>query len=140
MIRLVQYKTGKEIELPLLPEIGNAIIDYLKYSRQHSNESFVFLTVRSPIIPIKPVGISCLVKRAFNHVGIDTKNKHHGPHALRHSLAGRLFERQTLLPVLSEVLEKIVASVNQGNISDLKIISRKSIQERMKSISSLIPI
>ena len=103
-IRLVQYKTDKEIELPLLPEVGNAIIDYLKYSRQQSDESFIFLTVRSPIIPITPVGVESLVQHIFAKAGINTKNRRHGPHALRHSLAGRLLERQTMLPVISEVL------------------------------------
>lgn len=103
-IRLVQYKTDKEIELPLLPEVGNAIIDYLKYSRQQSEEPFVFLTVRSPIIPITPVGVESLVQHTFAKADIDTKNRRHGPHALRHSLAGRLLERQTVLPVISEVL------------------------------------
>lgn len=103
-IRLVQYKTDKEIELPLLTEVGNAIIDYLKYSRQQSDEPFVFLTVRSPIIPITPVGVESLVQHTFTKAGIDTNNRRHGPHALRHSLAGRLLERQTVLPVISEVL------------------------------------
>lgn len=103
-IRLVQYKTGKEIELPLLPEVGNAIIDYLKYSRQQSEQPFIFLTVRSPIIPITPVGVESLVQHTFTKAGINTKNKRHGPHALRHSLAGRLLECQTLLTVISEVL------------------------------------
>lgn len=96
MIRLFQYKTSKEIELPLLPEVGNAIIDYLKYGRRPSNEPFVFITVRSPIIPITPVGVESLVQHAFAKAGINTKNRHHGPHSLRHSLAGRLLERQTL--------------------------------------------
>jgi site-specific recombinase XerD len=103
-ISFVQYKTEKEIELPLLPEVGNAIIDYLKYSRQESDEPFVFLTVRSPIIPITPVGIESLVQHTFTEAGINIKNKRHGPHALRHSLAGRLLECQTVLPVISEVL------------------------------------
>lgn len=104
MIRLFQYKTSKEIELPLLPEVGNAIIDYLKYGRRPSNEPFVFITVRSPINPITPVGVESLVQHAFAKAGINTKNRHHGPHSLRHSLAGRLLERQTLLPVICEVL------------------------------------
>lgn len=33
-IHLNQTKTQERIELPLLAEIGNAIIDYLKYGRQ----------------------------------------------------------------------------------------------------------
>ena len=103
-IRLVQYKTGKEIELPLLPEVGNAIIDYLKYSRRPSDEPFVFLTACSPIIPITPGVVGNRVQHAFANAGLYTKNRRHGSHALRHSLAGRLLERQTVLPVISEVL------------------------------------
>ena len=104
MIRLVQFKTDKEIELPLLPEVGNAIIDYLKYSRPHSDNPFVFLTSRSPIKPLTIMGVTSLVQRSFARADIDTKNRHHGPHALRHSLAARLLEQQTMLPVISEVL------------------------------------
>jgi site-specific recombinase XerD len=104
MIRLIQRKTDNEIELPLLPEVGNAIIDYLKYSRQNSDEPFVFLTAISPIIPITPVAVGSLVHNAFTKAGIDIKNRRHGPHALRHSLARRLLEQQTMLPVISEVL------------------------------------
>ena len=104
IIRLFQFKTDKEIELPLLPEVGNAIIDYLKYSRQPSNEPYVFLTVHSPIIPITSGGIGSIVRGKFNRTAIDTKNRRYGPHSLRHSLAGRLLEQQTALPVISEVL------------------------------------
>ena len=103
-IRLVQYKTGKEIELPLLPEVGNAIIDYLKYSKRPSDEPFVFLTACSPFIPITPGVVGNRVQHAFTNADLYTKNRRHGSHALRHSLAGRLLERQTALPVISEVL------------------------------------
>ena len=44
------------------------------------------------------------MQHAFAKTGINTKYRKHGPHALRHSLAGRLLERQTVLPVISEVL------------------------------------
>ena len=36
LITLIMQKTGKIIELPLLPEVGNAIIAYLKYGRPKS--------------------------------------------------------------------------------------------------------
>ncbi len=104
LIRLFQHKTDREIELPLLPEIGNAIIDYLKYSRQRSEEPNVFLTSRSPVVPLTITAVTSIVQSAFARAGIETKNKHHGPHALRHSLAKRLLEQQTMLPVISEVL------------------------------------
>ena len=103
-ICLTQQKNGKELELPLLAEIGNAIIDYLKYSRISSTEPFVFLTVRSPIIPVTAICVECIVQRTFAKSGISIQGRRHGPHSLRHSLATRLLERQTLLPVITEVL------------------------------------
>ena len=50
-IRLTQYKTGNPISLPLLNDVGNAIIDYLKYGRFKSESQNVFISGRAPYIP-----------------------------------------------------------------------------------------
>jgi len=104
LIVLNQFKTGKKIELPILPEIGNAIIDYLKFGRPKSEESLVFLLSRSPFSPLSSCGITGIVHSYFVKSGINITYRKHGPHALRHSLAGILLERETTLPVISEVL------------------------------------
>ena len=103
-IHLTQFKTGKKIELPLLSEIGNSLIDYLKYSRPKSDNQFVFLCAHSPFNSINTSVITRIVQNTFVKTGINTKGRRHGPHALRHSLAGRLLEKQITLPVISEVL------------------------------------
>lgn len=104
-LKITQSKTGKEIELPLLPDVGNAIIDYLKYGRPKSNESYLFLKERPPYVHFTTSGpITHIVQRAFIKAGIDIKNKKFGPHALRHTLAFRMLEASTILPVISEVL------------------------------------
>ena len=36
--------------------------------------------------------------------GISFDERHHGPHALRHSLATSLLQKETPLPVISEIL------------------------------------
>ena len=104
VLRFTQYKTGSKIELPLLPDVGNAIIEYLKFGRPKSEEPFVFLCARSPFNSLHGSVITQIVQLTFAKTGINTKNRRHGPHALRHSLAGRLLERQTILPIISEVL------------------------------------
>ena len=104
VIRIRQYKTGNELELPLLPEIGNALIDYLKYSRPVSEAPHVFLVARSPFNPMCRSGVGAVVQNAFSTASIATGNRKHGPHALRHSLAGFLLESRVTLPVISEVL------------------------------------
>lgn len=105
-IHLQQYKTGHEVILPLLTDVGNAIIDYLKYARPTTSQaSQVFLTTRPPYGPFPSSNVvTHVVQRAFRNAGISIQGKKFGPHALRHSLASRLLEVRTMLPVISEVL------------------------------------
>ena len=104
VIRLTQFKTGKPIELPLLADVGNAILDYLKNGRRKSDSHNVFLSERAPYRPMSRSSInnavSCLVKGS----GVDTRHRHHGPHSMRHSLACCLLEDGTSYPVISESL------------------------------------
>lgn len=104
LIVLKQYKTGKDINLPLLPAVGNAILDYLQYGRPKSNESYIFLLVTSPYLPIKSSTIANLVCRRFIDANLNTKDKRHGGHALRHSLVKELLTNKRTLPVIMEVL------------------------------------
>lgn len=104
-IEIRQVKTGKELVLPLLPDIGNAIIDYLKYGRPESEEPYVFLTERPPLGPFSTGNvITHVVQRAFKKAGIDISDRKFGSHSLRHSLGLRMLEQHTILPVISEVL------------------------------------
>lgn len=105
IIVLKQQKTGKKIELPLLPEVGNAIIDYLKYARPQSKSSFIFLHVNPAYERMQEPTIHSIVYQYMRYAGIaNIQRKKHGPHALRHSLAGFLLEKKTPLPIISEVL------------------------------------
>jgi site-specific recombinase XerD len=104
-IEIHQYKTGQELIVPLLPDVGNAIIDYLKYGRRNSDEPYVFLKEKPPY-GRKCDGslVSDTVIAAFAKSGIDTNGRKSGSHALRHSLVSRMLEESTVLPVISEVL------------------------------------
>lgn len=103
-IVLKQYKTGKPLELPLLPEVGNALIDYLRYGQPKSEERFIFLVARSPYTPVDKGAITGIVHGYFVKSGVNIAHRKHGAHALRHSLAGVLLEKETILPLISEVL------------------------------------
>ena len=104
VIAFNQVKTGKPITLPLLPATGNAIIDYLKYGRPVSDENHCFLQGLSPYKKIDKDDLGQMVNLYFKRAGISIGNRKHGPHTLRHSLAGNLLKNKTLLPVITEVL------------------------------------
>lgn len=104
VIELYQCKTDKRIELPLLTELGNAIIDYLKHARPESQEPYVFLRSKAPFTRLYSSALTSIVHNSLVHAGINIENRRHGAHALRHSLAGILLEQHTILPVISEVL------------------------------------
>ena len=104
-IEIEQFKTGKKLVLPLLPDVGNAIIDYLKYGRPNSEEPYVLLTGRPPYGHFTTSNVvTHVVQRAFINAEIDIKGRRFGSHSLRHSLGFRMLEQSTALPVISEVL------------------------------------
>ncbi|MEO9004812.1 MAG: site-specific integrase, partial [Ginsengibacter sp.] len=136
MIVLNQFKTGKKIELPILPEVGSAIIDYLKYGRPKSDEPFVFLLSRSPYSPVSNCSITGIVHSYFVKSAINITYRKHGPHALRHSLAGILLEKETILPVISEVLgHESTASTTYYLRIDLKSMRQCALEVPSVSIS-----
>lgn len=103
-ILIEQIKTGRVLELPLLADVGNAIIDYLQYGRPNSEEPYVLLTANPPYRKLLSPSIFELTSSALKRAGVNIASKKHGAHALRHSLAARMLEGQTTLPVISEVL------------------------------------
>jgi integrase len=121
-IKMQQYKTGKELVLPILADVGNALIDYLKYSRPSSEEPHIFLTAKAPYTSFFTSNVvTHVVQRAFIKSGINIKDRRFGPHSLRHSLGFRLLEESTILPVISEVLgHKNVESTRYYLRIDLK--------------------
>ncbi len=103
-IRLTQYKTGKPISLPLLNDVGNAIIDYLKYGRFKSESQNVFISGRAPYIPASKSTVCSAIQEVIAKSKVNTDGRHHGPHSLRHSLASCLLKNQTPIHVISETL------------------------------------
>jgi integrase/recombinase XerD len=47
-IVVIQLKTSKKVVLPLSEEVGNAIIEYLKYGRPNIDLPYIFITAHAP--------------------------------------------------------------------------------------------
>lgn len=103
-IHFLQYKTGNPVLLPLLPAVGNAIIDYLRYGRPKIYSDRVFISCRAPYKELDGNAVHSIIARAFSLSGININERHHGGHALRFSLAQRMLEKSTPIPIISETL------------------------------------
>lgn len=105
-IRLNMKKTKKPIELPILDDIGWAIIDYLKNGRPKTKSERVFVRHRAPFDAFGDNNCfqrelhRYMVKAGLN-IPVDV---HSGMHSLRNTLARNLLEQKTKLEVISEVL------------------------------------
>lgn len=103
-IVLLQRKTEKKIELPLSEEVGNAIIDYLKFGRPDIDIPFIFLRSNAPYGQLSSAGINRALTDYMRQADIGYQERRHGPHALRHSLASNLLGSNESLPVISDIL------------------------------------
>ena len=104
LISINQQKTKDPIELPLFPEIGNAVIDYLKHGRPQSNLPYIFIRHIPPYDNVCNNLLYGIIKKYMNLSGVEYDERKHGPHALRHSLATNLLNKEVALPVISSVL------------------------------------
>jgi integrase len=103
-ISITQQKTGRPLTLPLLEDVGLAIIDYLKFGRPKCEYQNIFVIHKPPETPCTVGGMYTLVSNRISRAGLHKNKKKRGPHALRHSLASRLLEENIPLPIISEIL------------------------------------
>ena len=105
-VELIQSKTSKPLTLPLLPDIGWAIIDYLKNGRPKVESPYVFLRHLAPLEPFSDEDhLHQIVVKYMRLAKIPIcPQKKKGMHSLRHTLASRLLEENTPLSVISDIL------------------------------------
>ena len=103
LIQLRQAKTDKPIELPLLKDVGEAIISYLKVRPECEFEE-IFVTHTPPITKMSRTGAGRLISNVIQKSGIGNAGRKHGPHSMRFSLASRMLEQGVGIPVISESL------------------------------------
>jgi site-specific recombinase XerD len=105
-INLIMSKTRQPIELPLLKDIGWAIIDYLQNGRPKTNSNSLFVRHKAPFDAFG--GRSAFSKELHRYIlkaGLNMPgDRRHGMHSLRNTLAGNMLEVMSPLPVISEAL------------------------------------
>ena len=99
-------KTGQPIELPLLPDVGWAIIDYLQNGRPATNSECLFVRHKAPFNAFGDRNaFSRELHRYILKAGLHLPgNQQHGMHSLRSTLAGNMLDVKAPLPIISETL------------------------------------
>ena len=100
-----QSKTGQPLELPLTADVGWAVIDYLKYGRPKVDSSCIFVRHVAPFLPFAGGNhLDQLIKAYMVKAHIPMRGRHRGMHSLRHTMASVLLEKDTPLPVISDII------------------------------------
>lgn len=87
---------------PLLPSVGNALIEYLQLVRHSTSHREVFLTVVSPYRPLSCSGLYDIVSSRLR--ALNVQSAHRGPHSLRHACATRLIAEGVSLKEIGDHL------------------------------------
>ncbi|MDA7979490.1 MAG: site-specific integrase [Pirellulales bacterium] len=101
-IMLHRTKVRKAQEYPLVREVGEAILCYLKDVRPQSSHRVLFLTLRQPHRPLSRGGLSAMVQKRMR--AVNPRLTHSGPHALRHACATHLLARGLTLKEIGDHL------------------------------------
>jgi len=104
-IRLLQKKTGEPLVLPLLPDVGNALMDYILNERPKRGDHYpyIFLRKQAPYNKLTSVYSTC--SKLLGRLGIKPVNgTATGVHLFRYSMVHRLLAAKVPHQVITDVL------------------------------------
>jgi len=129
-IEIFQTKSSELLALPLTEEVGNALIDYLRYGRPESQRRRVFLRANAPFEPFgQDNNLYYIITRYRRKAAIKLPVQNRkGMHSLRHTLASRLLEADIPLETISGIMghvsmdtTRIYTKVNIGALQSVAI-------------------
>lgn len=104
VIRIRHRKTGVTSYLPLLPEVGEAILAYLRGARPKVAFREIFIRIRAPYRPFRDgSSLYGLVRCRIEAAGVPPQGKR-GPHAFRHARAVSMIRASIPLKKIGDVL------------------------------------
>lgn len=101
-IRVVQHKTGQPIVIPLEPEAGNAIADYLLNGRPKSSLPQIFLCHVGAVRALKSRTGSAIVSKYMKGAGIHSGYR--GFHSFRRTFATSLLQSKVSIESIQQML------------------------------------
>lgn len=101
---VVRGKGGRHDRVPLPPDVGEALADYIQHDRVAASR-VLFVTERAPHRPFKDGQIlNNILRSAFAATGLKPPAPYVGSHILRHSLAVNLVRRGAPLEEIGDML------------------------------------
>jgi site-specific recombinase XerD len=101
-IRIRAQKGGKEVSLPLLESVGEALIAYLRHRPKEMPFREVFLSLRPPYRPINGSIVSRVAQDRLKQAGVKTPTS--GSRTLRYSWAIRALAQGSSIKAIADVL------------------------------------
>jgi integrase/recombinase XerD len=131
VIRIRHTKTGVTSYLPLLPEVGEAILRYLQKSRPKTHFREIFLRTRAPYRPFESgSSLYTPIRRRIDAAGVPEEGKR-GPHAFRHARAVSMIRASASLKEIGDVLGH--------RASDSALVYLKLATDDLRAIALEIP-
>lgn len=101
-IRFHAQKGGKEVIVPLLDAVADAIIEWLRHRDPRTPHREVFLSTKAPHGSLSSMAISTVVKHYLHKAGVHQPGR--GAHSLRHSWAIRALEHDQPIKAIADAL------------------------------------
>ena len=104
VIRIRHTKTCAVTNLPLAPEVGEAILDYLQKARPKTSVREIFIRIHAPYRPFKDgSSLYTQIRHRIEAAGVITAGKR-GPHAFRHARAVSMLRAAVPLKEIGDLL------------------------------------
>jgi len=128
-IHIARRKMGRDLWLPLRPQVGKAIFEYLRGGRPFSKYREIFLLLRAPRRPISGWGVSYVVRKHIQLAGLNPPRR--GAHVLRHSFATHLIRHGASLKQIGDLL-------GHRNLESTYIYTKTAV-EHLREVALEIP-
>jgi len=124
-LEFTQSKTGRTVRLPIIKDVGWAIIEYIKNGRPVSDSPYIFLRHIAPIEPFSDEDhLHQIIRKYMMLAKLPISGeKKVGMHSLRHTLATSLLENHTSIDDIAGILGQLrVESTPTYLKSSLKLL------------------
>jgi integrase len=105
ILSIHQAKTGRLLTLPLLPQVTDAIVAYLRDGRPATPMRHVFVRHRAPFEPfVAANNLASIMRQALQRAGLDQRRGRRGLYLFRHTLANRMLAAGCTIKSIGDVL------------------------------------